>query len=138
MTMMQSMQIKPVIQRLKAGAIVFLVLMTLSLLLTLPVRADQVVVGKFTAKPEKQDELIRLAHQMFKPSRAEPGCLSYEFYEDTQGEHTFVFVETWKDQAAIDYHFQTDYFKQFMAKFPDLIVGKPEIKVFDIASVKQL
>jgi hypothetical protein len=25
-----------------------------------------------------------------------------------------------------------------MAKFPDLIVGKPEIKVFDIASVKQL
>jgi quinol monooxygenase YgiN len=134
---MQSSLIKQFPLSLKNLAVTIASLL-LSLTVAAQVHAEQVVVGKFMAKPEKQAELIQLAQGMFEPSRAEPGCISYEFYEDTQGDHTFVFVESWKNQEALDQHFQTAYFKRFMAQFSDMIIGKPVIKVFEVASEKQL
>lgn len=95
-----------------------------------------VIAGKFKVKPERREDIIALARSLFDASRAEPGNISYNFYEDKGSENGFLFFEEWKDQEAIDFHFQTPYFKGFMEKFPDMIVGEPKIKIYEVKDVK--
>ncbi|HEY6364728.1 MAG TPA: putative quinol monooxygenase [Candidatus Binatia bacterium] len=97
-----------------------------------------VIAGTFTAKPERKMDVIKLAMSMFDPSRAEAGCISYNFYEDQGNKDAFLFFEEWKDQQAIDQHFATPHFARFMDQFPDMIVGKPTIKIFEIKETKVL
>lgn len=97
-----------------------------------------ILIGKFTAKPEKKQELIELAHKLFSPSRSEPGCISYQFYEDTEVENAFVFLEKWDSEAALERHFETRHFTEFAQKFADSIVGEPDVKTFEVQSVKEL
>jgi quinol monooxygenase YgiN len=95
-----------------------------------------VIAGKFKGKPERREDIIALARSLFDPSRAEPGNISYNFYEDKGSDNSFLFFEEWKSQEAIDFHFQTPYFKGFMEKFPDMIVGPPQIKIYEIKDIK--
>lgn len=109
----------------------------------LPVWADDanqliVVAGTVKVKPEKEQEFIDFSKTLITPSRSEAGAISYSFYKDETKDHTFIFYEEWKSQAALDYHFQTSYFKEFVEKAPDLLAEPPVIKVFNIESFKTL
>jgi quinol monooxygenase YgiN len=97
-----------------------------------------VISGKFAAKPDKRDELIQLAIGMFEPSRSESGCITYNFYEDAANPNHFLFFEEWKTQEDIDKHFQTEHFKKFMEKFPDLIIGEAKIRIYKVDSFQEL
>lgn len=98
----------------------------------------KVLSGKFKAKPDRVKDVIELARGMFGPSRSEPGNISYNFYEDKGNEFHFLFFEEWKSQEAIDFHFSTPYFKNFMERFPDMIEGSPEIKIYEATDFKVL
>lgn len=97
-----------------------------------------VIGGKFNVKPERKADLVRLATDLFGPSRAEAGCISYNCYQQADDPNAFLFFEEWASQDAIDRHFQTPHFKRFMAEFPAMIVGTPVIKVYSVGGVKQL
>ncbi len=47
-------------------------------------------------------------------TRAEEGCEEYGCYEDTQRSGRFVFVERWRDQAALDRHLATPHMAEWM------------------------
>ena len=51
---------------------------------------------------------------------------------------SFLFFEEWESQEALDKHFATPYFQDFMARFPEMITGQPVIKIYSIGSIKQL
>jgi quinol monooxygenase YgiN len=97
-----------------------------------------VLAAKFKGKPESRADILRLTSSMLAPSRAEAGCLSYNFYEQQPGDNDYLFFEEWADQAALDAHFQTPHFLQFMQKFPPLIQGAPSIRVYDAAGMREL
>jgi quinol monooxygenase YgiN len=97
-----------------------------------------VIAGKFRVKSERREDVIALARSLFEASRAEPGNISYNFYEDKANKDCFLFFEEWKSQEAIDSHFQTPYFKGFMEKCPQMIAGDPEIKIYEVKDVKAL
>lgn len=97
-----------------------------------------VISGKFTVKPERKADMIRLATALFPPSRAETGCISYNCYQQADDQNAFLFFEEWASQEAIDRHFETPHFKKFMADFPSMIVGTPVIKIYSVSGVKQV
>ena len=97
-----------------------------------------VLAAKFTGKLEARNELMHLAASMLAPSRAESGCISYNFYQQQPGYNDFLFFEEWADQASLDAHFQTPHFLGFMQKFPELIEGKPSIRIYDAAGMREL
>ena len=97
-----------------------------------------VVGGRFKVKPERRADMVKLATSLYPASRAEKGCLHYSCYQDAGDPDSFVFFEEWESQAVLDKHFQTSYFQDFMKRFPDMITGTPVIKLYDVASVKQL
>jgi quinol monooxygenase YgiN len=97
-----------------------------------------VLAAKFTGKPERRGGIISLAATVAKPSRAEAGCISYDFYEQQPTSNEFLFFEEWTDEAALDLHFQTSHFKKFMEQFPDLIQGPPIIRVYEVGKSRDL
>jgi quinol monooxygenase YgiN len=97
-----------------------------------------ILAAKFAGKPDRRGSLISLAATVAKPSRAESGCISYNFYERQPESNEFLFFEEWADQAALDCHFQTPHFKKFMERFPDLIQGPPLIRIYEVSKASDL
>jgi quinol monooxygenase YgiN len=52
-----------------------------------------VVNARIKCKPEKRAEFLETIHRCMALSRQEAGNLSYRFYEETQKENEFIFVE---------------------------------------------
>jgi quinol monooxygenase YgiN len=59
-------------------------------------------IGTVVAKPETRNELENLLAQQVDPTRAEPGCINYDFHVDTADACVFVFYENWVSQADLD------------------------------------
>jgi quinol monooxygenase YgiN len=91
------------------------------------------IVAKVTIKPEKIKDFIVVGKEMVEKSNKESGCKSYQLYQDPFNSNKFVFVEEYKNQAAIDAHFAADYFKAFGPKIKDLVSEPTKIKIITVA-----
>jgi len=90
------------------------------------------IVAKISVKPEKADLFIEAAKDIIEKSNAEEGCTFYQLYRDPYDASKFIFVEEYKDQAAVDFHFAADYFNAFGPKIADYVLGAAEIKVISV------
>ena len=62
---------------------------------------------------DRADDAARLFAELRAASLAEPGCLGYEVMRGNADEPgTFVLYETWRDQAALDEHYDTEHFQR--------------------------
>jgi len=91
------------------------------------------IVAKLTIRPEKIKDFIVVGKEMVEKSNKESGCKSYQLYQDPYSINKFVFVEEYKNQAAVDAHFATDYFKAFGPKIKDLVAEPTKIKIISVA-----
>ncbi|SFM96423.1 Quinol monooxygenase YgiN [Izhakiella capsodis] len=85
------------------------------------------VVAKFIAKPGKADELQTVLIRCIEPSRDESGCLHYDLYRSLEDQNTFLFHESWRNQASIDRHGEQPHFKALLADVAPLLQQMPEI-----------
>jgi len=73
----------------------------------------KIISAQVFIKPEKVDAFLAATKDLIEKSRAEEGCISYSLYQDPQDKTKFLFFEEWKNQAAVDFHFETEHFKKF-------------------------
>ncbi|MBL0746673.1 putative quinol monooxygenase [Nocardioides baculatus] len=66
--------------------------------------SDLQVVATIPAKPEHADAIREALTTLVAATRAEEGCLAYDLFESASAPGTFVTVERWTDQAALDAH----------------------------------
>jgi quinol monooxygenase YgiN len=97
---------------------------------------QKMIIARVYIKPGSEDKFILAAKTIIENSNKEEGCLSYMLYQDPYDKTNFVFVEKWKNQAAIDYHFSTEHFKDFGTRTADMTAKPAEIKIIDIAAEK--
>src|SRR5579864_5242038 len=62
-----------------------------------------------------EEELAQRLRALVAPTRSEPGCLVYELHRDPENPGKFMFYERFRSQAALDEHFASPHFKQFVA-----------------------
>ncbi len=91
------------------------------------------IVAKVSVKPDKVKAFSEAAKEMIEKSNQEPGCRFYQLYQDPYDNSKFVFVEQYDNQAAVDAHFASDYFKGFGPKITDLVVEPSKIKIISVA-----
>jgi quinol monooxygenase YgiN len=101
-----------------------------------PVIIKKMILAKVIIKPEKVDEFITAAQVIIENTHKEPGCLGYQLYQDPVKKTDFIFVESYKDQAAIDAHFAAPYFKEFGATIGGMTNGSTEIRIVDVCGEK--
>jgi quinol monooxygenase YgiN len=97
---------------------------------------QKMITARVFIKPGLENEFIETAKMMIENSNKEEGCLGYMLYQDPYEKTNFIFVEKYKNQAAIDTHFATAYFKEFGTKIADMTSKPTEIKIIDIAAEK--
>ena len=91
------------------------------------------IVANVSVKPEKVKAFTEAAKEIIEKSNKEAGCKSYKLYQDPYNSTKFVFVEEYKNQAAIDAHFASDYFKAFGPKIADMVQEPAKIKIISVS-----
>ena len=90
-----------------------------------------IIAASVKIKPEKVSEFIEQTKSLIESSRAEEGCISYTLYQSPTDSTVFIFFEEWKDQAAIDFHFNTPHFKNFAPISQDCASEPTKLKIYE-------
>jgi len=101
-----------------------------------PVILKKMITARVFVKPGREADFISAAKVMVENSNKEPGCRFYKLFQDPSEKTSFIFVETYDNQEAIDFHFATPYFKEFGNTIADMVSGPAEIKILDISGEK--
>jgi quinol monooxygenase YgiN len=80
-------------------------------------------------KPEHRQRFIAVSTTMIEQTRAEPGCLSFGFYQDAADPNTFLFYEEFADRAAVLLHDQTAYRDQWWDDVEPLLAAPVEARI---------
>ena len=87
-----------------------------------------VVVAFVTAKPESVDAVRAACETAIAATHNEPGCQLYSLHQSGE---TFVFVEQWADQDALNAHMAAPAFATFAAAIGDHLAGAPDIRILE-------
>ena len=93
-----------------------------------------IVLASFYPKKDKIMEAKEIILSMIKPTRSEEGNEVYNFYEEKNNDTkniSFHLFEIYKDSAALDFHRNTSYFKDYRSKIEDLLTKPIEVKILD-------
>jgi gluconolactonase len=66
--------------------------------------------------PGKEDELKRHLLSLADPTRAEPGCVTYDLYQSPEREHEFMRFEVWTSPEALEAHKRTPHLRASFEK----------------------
>jgi quinol monooxygenase YgiN len=85
------------------------------------------VVATIPAKPEAAAAIREALTVLAEATRAEDGCLAYELFESTSAPGTFVTLERWTDQAALDAHMTMPHVAAAFAAADGALIGEVAI-----------
>jgi quinol monooxygenase YgiN len=88
------------------------------------------VIARCVAREGKVSQLRTLLQGMLVPTRAEPGCISYELYESASTGR-FYFYETWESKAALDRHAATPHFKHLEQTVGEFVREPLEVNILE-------
>lgn len=78
----------------------------------------------------RRDELIAAATELVQLSRAEDGCIAYDFFASQTIPANFMFCETWANQQALNSHSASAHFVRLVAEI-EAICGPLKLERFD-------
>ena len=91
--------------------------------------AQKTIIAQVFIKPEHVDAFLASTTDLIAKSRAEEGCITYNLYQDPNDSTKLLFFEEWKNQAAIDFHFETEHFKNFGKMLEEFASAEPVITI---------
>lgn len=78
------------------------------------------IIAILAARPGKAQALRTLLDGMIAPSRAEPGNLRYDLWQDRTDHARFVLDELYADEEAIAAHRASPHFQTYLSQIEDL------------------
>jgi quinol monooxygenase YgiN len=85
------------------------------------------ITAKFRIKPEDADRWPEIAAPFTDATRAEPGCLWFEWSRSLADPTEYVLVEAFRDGDAGGAHVTSEHFKQAQRDLPRHLVATPKI-----------
>ena len=89
------------------------------------------IVVTFPVRPERADEWTTLAADYARAVQSEEGNLFFEWSRSLDDPNLFVCVEGFRDAEAGGAHVQTQAFKDFVERAPDVVAAQPQIIYVD-------
>ena len=81
------------------------------------------VVATIPAKTETAAAIRAALESLAAATRAEDGCLAYDLFESGAAPGTFVTIERWTDQAALDQHLTSPHVAAAFAAADGALAG---------------
>ena len=79
-----------------------------------------VLFARLKVKIEAIEKAKQAALAIVAPSRAETGCINYDFHQAIDDASVFLWHETWTSKEAIDAHADSPHFKEFSRAIKDI------------------
>ena len=86
-----------------------------------------VITAKFRVKPEDADNWPAIAADFTNATRAEPGCLWYDWSRSLADPTEYVLIEAFRDDDAGAAHVGSAHFKAAQEDLPPHLVSTPLI-----------
>jgi quinol monooxygenase YgiN len=90
-----------------------------------------VITGSILARPESFESLREQSLAHVRRSRAEDGCEHHSVHVDAENGLRLVFVERWRDRAAVVAHFADSGARGFAARARELAAEPPQIAIYE-------
>ena len=85
------------------------------------------ITAKFRVKPEFAEEWPEISRDFTEATRAEPGCLWYDWSRSLDDPTEYVLVEAFRDDDAAREHVTADHFRKAQETLPPHLVETPRI-----------
>ena len=95
-----------------------------------------VLIARLKVKLEAVEAAKQSALAIIADSRAEDGCINYDFHQAIDDETVFIWHETWENKAAIDAHGASEHFVNFSRQIKDSVDEPLQITLTRMVSEK--
>lgn len=92
------------------------------------------ITGTVVAKPGNRIELQAILTAMVAPTRAEPGCMNYDFHVDAKDPCVFMFYENWRSKADLDAHLKMPHLVPLISRVDELLAKPVELRFYEMLS----
>ena len=96
-----------------------------------------IVHGTIPVLPDHRERALELARSMIEATRAEAGCISYDFYVGLSDPNTLMLFQEWENMEALMGHFQTDHMEEFLRELPKVVSGEITTRRYAVQSVDE-
>ncbi|WP_181774960.1 putative quinol monooxygenase [Amycolatopsis pittospori] len=85
------------------------------------------ITAKFRVRPEHADRWPEIARDFTEATRAEPGCLWYDWSRSLDDPNEYVLVEAFRDDDAGAAHVGSEHFRAAQRDLPQYLAETPRI-----------
>jgi quinol monooxygenase YgiN len=85
------------------------------------------ITAKFQVRPESAEKWPEISRAFTEATRAEPGCLWYDWSRSLDDPNEYVLVEAFADDAAGAAHVGSQHFKDAQRDLPPHLAATPKI-----------
>jgi quinol monooxygenase YgiN len=85
------------------------------------------ITAKFRIKPEHADAWPEISAEFTRATRAEPGCLWFDWSRSLDDPNEYVLVEAFRDQDAGVEHVRSEHFRAATGSLPAYLAETPRI-----------
>ena len=71
---------------------------------------------------------------LIAPTRAEPGCMNYDFHVDAKDPCVFMFYENWRSKADLDAHLKMPHLVPLISRVDELLAKPVELRFYEMLS----
>ncbi len=90
------------------------------------------ITAKFRVQPADADRWPEIAREFTEATRAEPGCLWFDWSRSLDDPTEYVLVEAFRDGDAGAAHVQSNHFEQAQQTLPPHLTETPRIVSVDV------
>ena len=90
------------------------------------------ITAKFAVRPEHAEAWPEISRAFTEATRAEEGCLWFEWSRSLDDPHEYVLVEAFRDGDAGGAHVSSDHFRAAQAELPAYLAATPRIVSQDV------
>jgi quinol monooxygenase YgiN len=85
------------------------------------------ITAKFRIRPEEAEEWPAISRSFTEATRAEPGCLWFDWSRSLDDPAKYVLVEAFRNDAAGAAHVQSEHFRAAQRDLPPHLAETPRI-----------
>jgi quinol monooxygenase YgiN len=85
------------------------------------------IAAKFRVLREHADRWVEITDAFTRATRAEPGCLWFDWSRSVEDPTEYVLIEAFRDDAAGAAHVQSEHFKDAQRSLPPHLAETPRI-----------
>lgn len=94
-----------------------------------------IVTLRMVVLPEKRGDCLKLIRCMLEPTRVQPGCLSFHFYQDVENDNAFILLEEWTTRETLEGHIREKNYRKLLTLM-DFLSEPPQVKFNTISNTQ--